>query len=149
MPRPLRVQSPGYYHVGTRGNARMDIYCDVVDRYLFLDLLDRIAGDSKWALHAWCLMTNHYHLVLESRQQNLSAGMHRLNGRYARSFNARYVRTGHLFERRFWAEPIEDDQQLFNTAEYVFDNPVRAGLCASRREWPWVGGTFWRLAAAA
>jgi hypothetical protein len=74
---------------------------------------------------------------------------HSLNGLYARWFNDRYERTGHLFERRFGAKPVEGDRQLFNTAEYVFDNPVRAGLCASRQEWPWLGGTFWRLTAAA
>jgi putative transposase len=149
MPRPPRVQTPGYYHVTTRGNDRDDIYRDVNDRRLFLSLLGRIADESEWSLHAWCLMTNHFHLVVENRHANLSAGMHRLNGLYARWFNDRYERTGHLFERRFAAKSIEGDAQLFNTAEYVFDNPVRAGLCRSRQEWPWVGGTFWRFAAAA
>lgn len=149
MARPLRVQDPGYYHVTTRGNDGADIYVDVGDRQLFLSLLDRIAGDSDWALHAWCLMTNHFHLVVENRQANLSAGMHRLNGLYARWFNERHERTGHVFGSRFRAKPIVGERQLYNTAEYVFDNPVRAGLCRSRVEWPWLGGTFWRDALAA
>jgi putative transposase len=149
MGRPLRVQSPGYYHVTTRGNDGMDIYLDVADRRWFIALLKRVAGESEWTLHAWCLMTNHFHLVVENRQPNLSAGMHRLNSVYARKFNERHWRTGHLFGGRFGAKPIEGDAQLFNTAEYVFDNPVRAGLCASRQEWPWLGGTYWRVAEAA
>lgn len=149
MARPLRIQIPGYYHVTTRGNDGMDIYLDVADRHLFLALLDRIADESAWVLHAWCLMTNHFHLVVENRQANLSAGMHRLNGLYARWFNERHERSGHVFGNRFSAKPIKDDRQLYNTAEYVFDNPVRAGLCRSRQEWPWLGGSFWRVAAAA
>jgi REP-associated tyrosine transposase len=149
MARPLRVQDPGYYHLTTRGNDGTDIYLDVVDRRLFISMLNRIAGDSDWALHAWCLMTNHFHLVVENRQANLSAGMHRLNSVYARWFNERHARTGHLFGSRFGAKPIVSDRQLYNTAEYVFDNPVRAGLCKSRVEWPWLGGTFWRDAVAA
>lgn len=144
MPRPLRVQDPGWYHVTTRGNDGIDIYCDAVDRRLFISLLERIAGDSEWDLHAWCLMTNHFHLVVENRHANLSDGMQRLNSVYARWFNERHRRTGHLFGNRFGSKPIAGDQQLFNTAEYVFDNPVRARLCKSRVDWPWLGGTFWR-----
>jgi putative transposase len=140
---------PGYYHVTARGNDGMSIYADVVDRRVFLAYLERVAGDAEWTLYAWCLMTNHFHLVLENRRPNLSQGMHRLNGLYARWFNDRHERTGHLFGKRFGAKAIEDDRQLFNTAEYVFDNPVRAGLCRSRQEWQWLGGTFWRFAAAA
>jgi len=124
----------------------MDIFLDLLDRRVFLGLLDRVARRSQWDLHAWCLMTNHFHLVVENRLPNLSPGMHRLNGVYAQVFNERYERTGHLFGKRFGAKPIEDDEQLFNTVEYVFDNPVRAGLCASRQDWPWLGGTFWRVA---
>lgn len=143
------MQSPGYYHLTTRGNDGMDIYLDVADRRWFIALLERVAGESDWALHAWCLMTNHFHLVVENRKPNLSNGMHRLNSVYVRRFNERHGRTGHLFGSRFGAKPIEDDAQLFNTAEYVFDNPVRAGLCASRQQWPWLGGTYWRVAQTA
>jgi putative transposase len=94
-------------------------------------------------------MTNHFHLVLENRLPNLAEGMHRLNGIYARAFNERHERTGHLFGSRFYAKAISDDAQLFNTAEYVFDNPVRAGLCGGRQQWPWLGGNYWRYAEAA
>jgi putative transposase len=149
MARPLRLQTPGYYHVTTRGNDRMDIYVDDVDRRLFIAFLGLIAERAEWTLHAWCLMTNHFHLVVEDRHVNLSNGMQLLNGRYARAFNDRHERTGHLFGRRFWAGLIESDKELFDTAEYVFDNPVRAGLCASRPEWPWLGGVLRPFAVAA
>ena len=85
-------------------------------------------------------MTNHFHLVVETPDSNLSAGMQRLNGVYAQWFNAFYGRTGHLFGRRFWAKRIETDAQLRDTAEYVFHNPVRANLCASPWDWRWLGG---------
>jgi REP element-mobilizing transposase RayT len=147
--RPHRVQTPGYYHVTSRGNNGIDIYADDDDRLLFISFLQRVAERSEWELHAWCLMTNHFHLVLENRLPNLAAGMHRLNGNYARWFNERYERTGHLFGSRFKAKAIIDELQLSNTAEYVFDNPVRAGLCASRHQWPWLGGSFWRYPLAA
>jgi REP element-mobilizing transposase RayT len=149
MPRAHRDQTPGYYHVTSRGNNGVDIFADDDDRLLFTSFLQHVAARAKWELHAWCLMTNHFHLVLENRLPNLAEGMHRLNGNHARWFNERHERTGHLFGSRFGARPIADEAQLFNTVEYVFDNPVRAGLCASRLEWRWLGGTFWRYAAAA
>jgi REP element-mobilizing transposase RayT len=149
VPRPLRDQTPGYYHVTSRGNNGIEIFADDDDRLLFTSFLQRVAERAKWELHAWCLMTNHFHLVLENRLPNLAEGMHRLNGNYARWFNERHERTGHLFGRRFYAKAIVDELQLFNTAEYVFDNPVRAGLCGGRQEWPWLGGNYWRYAEAA
>lgn len=140
MPRPLREQSPGYYHVTTRGNDGAKIYLDDHDRNVFLGLLDRVARDSAWALRAWCLMTTHFHLVVEVPTESLSAGMHRLNGVYARWFNERHRRTGHLFERRFSATRVEGDGQLENTVQYVIANPVKAGLCANPFKWEWLGG---------
>jgi putative transposase len=139
MPRPLRDQQPGYFHLGTRGNNRGDIYRTTDDRLVFLALLNRIIGLREWALLGWCLMTNHYHLVLETRHANLSAGMQRLNGVYAQWFNAFYSQTGHVFERRFWSKRIEDEEQLRDTVAYVIHNPVRAGICASPWDWRWVG----------
>jgi putative transposase len=142
MPRPVREQSPGRYHVTTRGNCGANIYLDSDDRHLFLALLNRIVRDLSWSLDAWCLMTNHFHLIVEIPSENLSAGMHRLNGIYAQAFNDRHERTGHLFERRFSAKRIEDEEQLRNTAEYILQNPVKAGLCSNPFDWPWLGGTL-------
>lgn len=148
MPRPPRDQQPGYFHVSTRGNDRGDIFRTADDRRVFLALLNRIIRGREWALQAWCLMTNHYHLVLETRHENLSAGMQRLNGVYAQWFNACYSQTGHVFERRFWAKRIETEKQLHETVEYVLHNPVRAGLCASPWDWRWVGAPLGRSAPA-
>ncbi len=87
-------------------------------------------------------MTNHFHLIVEIRLPNLSAGMHRLNSVYAKWFNDRHERTGHVFERRFAAKRIEGDEQLRNTAQYIVDNPVKANLCANPSEWRWMGGAL-------
>jgi putative transposase len=140
MGRPLRDQSPGYYHVTTRGNDRRAIYLNDVDRELFLGLLRRVAVTCRWRLHAWCLMPNHFHLIVEISAENLARGMHQLNGVYAHWFTERYERTGHLFERRYSAKRVEGDEQLGNTVEYVINNPVEAGLCANPFRWRWLGG---------
>jgi len=118
----------------------MDIYGDAEDRRRFLWLLGWIAFDERWDVPAWCLLTNHFHLVLTVPAASLSAGMHRLGTRYARWFNARYLRTGHVFERRFSSKRIESDEQMENTLHYILANPVKAGLCGDAREWPWLGG---------
>jgi putative transposase len=140
MPRPPRIQSPGWYHVTTRGNDGAPIYVDDRDRNLFLALLSRVASASRWDLDLWCLMTTHFHFLIRTRDPNLSRGMHRLNGRYAQLFNERHKRTGHLFERRFSGTPIEDERQMARTIAYVLENPVKAGLCATAAEWRWSGG---------
>jgi putative transposase len=142
VPRRPRDQTPGYFHVTTRGNNRRDIFETVDDRRIFLALLNRIARQQEWKLPAWCLMINHFHLVLETRHENLSAGMQRLNGVYAKWFNAWHNRKNHLFGRRFWSKRIEDETQLRDTAEYILHNPVRAGFCADPWDWRWSGGTL-------
>jgi putative transposase len=142
VPRLLRDQGPGYFHVTTRGNNGRDIFQTASDRRVFLALLNQVRREREWLLHTWCLMTNHFHLVLETPHENLSTGMQRLNGVYAQWFNAWYSRTGHLFGRRFWAKRIEGDEQLRDTAEYVLHNPVRSGLCDDPWDWRWVGGAL-------
>jgi putative transposase len=125
----------------------MDIFLTVDDRRVFLALLDRVVRELERSLLGWCLMTNHFHLIIRTRHENLSVGMQRLNGVYALWFNAFHARKNHLFGRRFWAKRFEGDEHLRDTADYVFDNPVRAGLCASRWDWRWLGGPL--LGAAA
>jgi putative transposase len=97
MPRQLRDQAPGYFHVTTRGNNRRDVFLTADDRVVFLSLLRRVAREREWLLQTWCLMTNHFHLVVETRHPNLSAGMQRLNGVYAQWFNAWHSRKDRLF----------------------------------------------------
>jgi putative transposase len=140
VPRRPRDRGPGYFHVTTRGNNGDDVFRTVDDRRVFLVLMRKRARELEWVIQVWCLMTNHFHLIVATPQENLSAGMQRLNGLYAQWFNAFHGRTGHLFGRRFWSKRIENEEQLRTTAEYILDNPVRAGLCVNRWDWRWSGG---------
>jgi putative transposase len=129
----------GTYHVTARGVARSELFLDKRDYRAFLVLL-RDAGDRfAWDSLAFCLMPNHYHLVVAAPVERLSAGMHRLNCLYAMRFNKRYERSGHLFQNRFDARVIEGDRQLRAVCRYVVNNPVRAQLCRERDQWPWCG----------
>jgi putative transposase len=126
--------------VTTRGNNGAPIYRDDDDRRLFVLLLHRTAAIFDWRLHLWCLMTNHFHLLIETKAENLAQGMHRINSRYAHAVNERHGRTGHVFERRYASRVIESETQLKNTALYIGNNPVAAELCADARDSPWTGG---------
>jgi REP-associated tyrosine transposase len=139
MPRFPRCQLPaeGVYHVTARGVAGLPIFVSDVDRHDFVDLLTSIASATAWECHVFCLMTTHYHLVVEALLERLSAGMHQLNGRYAMLFNRRHDRRGHLFESRFSAWVVRDEEHYEATCRYVLDNPARAGLDAPGRPWPW------------
>jgi putative transposase len=140
MARLPRSHLPdGVYHATTRCGEDRAIYLDDLDRRIFLRRLVVIALRWVWTIHAWCLMTTHYHLVLEAGRTALSQGMHELNGPYARRFNERHGRRGHLFEERFSAHLIETDEHLESACAYVLANPVRAGLCDSPDDWPWSG----------
>ena len=108
MARPLRPIVPGgFYHVVTRGNNRMLIFLSEDDRRFFLHLLATVTRRYRWRVHAYCLMGNHYHLVIETRMPNLDLGMRDLNGGFARGFNQLYDRQDHVFGKRYWSEPIE------------------------------------------
>jgi REP element-mobilizing transposase RayT len=127
--------------VTTRGVARSTIARDDADGRLFLTLLAEVTRRARWDCQVFCLMPNHYHLIVASELAWLSHGMHRLNGTYAEAFNARYARSGHLFGDRFAAWTIRDDEHLRAACAYVLQNPVRAGLCDSADEWPWSGAS--------
>ena len=148
---PRYVFPNGTYHVGTRGVDGTPIFRVDDDRRAFLRLLAEVVQRNDWLVHAFCLMTNHYHLVVEALREQLSDGFHRLNGVYAQSFNRRYDRRGHLFGDRFWSGLIEDEDELRTTCTYVLANPVRAGLCATPPDWPWSGSrserAAWRILA--
>jgi putative transposase len=139
MPRLPRYLLPGagVYHVTARGVARSAISRDDDDRRLFLALLARVVHRTDWDCHAFCLMPNHHHLIVETHVDLLSAGLRLLNGHYAQAFNERHGRSGHLFGDRFAAFVIEDDDHLERAADYVLQNPVRAGLCERAEDWPW------------
>jgi REP element-mobilizing transposase RayT len=138
MPRPLRLEvAGGVYHITARGNRRQAIFGDDIDRRRFLDLFDAALRRHKWRQRAYCLMSNHYHLFIETPEPTLSTGMHYLNGVYAKKFNERHVVDGHLFEARFGSELIETEAHFGEVLRYVAFNPVRAGLCEHPADWPW------------
>lgn len=141
MPRVARSHLPaeGIYHVTARGTGRQRIFIGDLDRLDFLDLFDRASRTAGWTCHAWCLMSSHYHLVLEVPLTHLSRAMHRLNTAYAQRFNRRHNRRGHLFESRFSSWVIRDDAHLAAACDYVVCNPVRAGITEHVGDWPWAG----------
>jgi REP-associated tyrosine transposase len=138
MTTPLRDEVPdGIYHVSTRGDNQDPIYRDDADRTSFIWLLGRVARKYRWVGLAFCLMGNHYHLLLRTPFGGLSRGMDVLNGGYARRTNVRYGRTGHVFGRRFHSSLIEDDGHLLEASRYIVLNPIRASLCSRPEDWPW------------
>jgi len=138
MARPLRIQAPGLtYHVTARGTGRMAIYRDDRDRRTFLRLLAAIVAPYRLQCLAYCLMDNHYHLVATTLDANLSRAIKHLNGAYAQWWNHRHGRPGHVFQGRFGAQVIEDDQYLLTACRYVVRNPVRAGVVRTPAAWRW------------
>jgi putative transposase len=124
---PLRDESPGYHHVITRGNNKRTIFEAERDRWFFCLTVDRIAKKYGWTVLAYCLMDNHYHLVISVGERGLSAGMCELNTAYAVWFNQEHGRINHLFGKRFWNRRLETEASLFNAIRYVIQNPRRAG----------------------
>ena len=122
-----------------RGVARSLLFRERSDFAVFVRLLASVADRFRWGCHAYCLMPNHYHLVVKALRVDLSRGMHRLNFLYAQGFNHRYERTGHLFQNRFGARLIDSEEYLADACAYVRMNPVRAGLCCEADDWPWSG----------
>ncbi|MGX2038897.1 REP-associated tyrosine transposase [Methylocaldum sp. MU1018] len=138
MARPLRIElSGGLYHVTSRGDRREDIYFSDADREAWLGLLGRVCARFNWVCHAYCLMSNHYHLVIETPEGNLAQGMRQLNGVYTQMVNRTHGRVGHVFQGRYKAILVEKDSYLLELARYVVLNPVRAGMVGDVGDWPW------------
>ena len=138
MARPLRIEYEGaVYHVTSRGNAGEDIFRDDAGRVRFLKVLGVAVERFGWICHAYCLMTNHYHLLIETPEPNLSRGMKHLNGVYTQWFNRRHSRAGHLVQGRFKAILVEKESYLLELVRYIVLNPVRAKLVRSASDWPW------------
>jgi len=127
----------GFVHAYTRGNNRSPVFFDEFDYVAWLRILERTVKRFGWACHAYCLMPNHYHLLLESSQNRISAGMRHLNGSFAQRINVRYDRTGHLFEGPYHEELVTDHPYLLELTRYLPLNPVRARLCDRPEEWQW------------
>lgn len=138
MARPLRIEFPGaVYHITSRGNERKEIFRDDHDREDFLNILQHIISRYNWLCHAYCLMDNHYHLLIETPDGNLSIGMRQLNGVYTQRFNKRRGRSGHLFQGRYKAVVVQKDSHLLEACRYVVLNPVRARIVESPEQWIW------------
>jgi REP-associated tyrosine transposase len=137
MSRAPRAFAPGIYHVFARGSNRQAIFSSDSDRIDFLHCLDRVVARSQLRCLAYCLMANHYHLVFETSDGELSAPMKALNGGYSLRFNRRYARDAHLFKNRFGAVRQELDGQLLWTVRYAVRNPVESGVCRTPADWPW------------
>ena len=138
MARPLRLEFPGaLYHLTSRGNARLPICEDGKDREAFLATLSAAVERFNWICHAYCLMGNHYHLMVETPDGNVSAGMRHLNGVYTQRFNRRHGRVGHVFQGRFKAIVVERESYLLELCRYVVLNPVRAAMVKRVERYPW------------
>jgi REP-associated tyrosine transposase len=138
MARPLRIViADGLYHLISRGNARQNVYLDAHDRSAFLATLARVVDRFGWLCHAYCLMSNHYHLLIETPKPNLPVGMRQLNGVYAQRFNRRHGRCGHIFQARYRSILVEKETHLLAVARYIVLNPVRAGICDDPGDYRW------------
>jgi len=137
MAKPRLVEPGGIYHVSSRGTNREQIFFDDESRSCFLDQLARVVDRAGWTVYVYCLMTNHFHLVLQMPGDSLSRGMQILNGGYARKTNARLGRVRHLFQNRFSSTMIKRDSHLRESCRYVVLNPVRAGMCGRPEDWRW------------
>src|SRR5512147_3044024 len=138
MSRPLRIEYAGaVYHITSRGNEKKAVFKSDQDRINFLNTLQHVNKRYNWICHAYCLMSNHYHLLIETPDGNLALGMRQLNGVYTQLFNRLHGRTGHLFQGRYKAILIQKDTHLLEVCRYVVLNPVRAGIVGGPEEWVW------------
>jgi putative transposase len=143
MAKLLRSSLPdGFFHVVSRAVFGARLYLDDTDRRSFVGMFERCSERYRWECHAYCLMSTHYHLVLEARRRDLSSGIQYLNGRHAQTFNRRHTRYGALFAERFSARVIESEVYLYDACAYVLQNPVSAGICDRPEEWPWSYNSF-------
>ena len=138
MGRPVRIEYPGaLYHITSRGNEKKEIFLTDEDRAKFLNILRDYHERYGILVHAYVLLDNHYHLILETPRGNLLKVMHGLNGSYTGYFNRKYRRVGHLLQGRYRAILVDKDEYLLPLSRYVHLNPVRAGIVESPEKYPW------------
>ncbi len=138
MTRPLRLEFPGaLYHVTSRGDRRGEIYRDDDDRIAWLAVLAETCLRYNFVVHAFCQMTNHYHLLVETIEGDLGRGMRQLNGAYSQHYNRRHRLVGHVFQGRYKAILVQKESYLLELARYVVLNPVRAGIVSAPEQWRW------------
>jgi putative transposase len=137
MPRRLREQAPGTYHVFARSVSRRPLFPDSYARRSFLRLVGLTAQRYAWHVLAYCVMTTHYHLLVRIDEPRLARGMQWLNGVYGASLNVIERDRGHVFGARYGSSPVTTDAYFLEVIRYIALNPVRAGLCADPVDWPW------------
>ena len=138
MARPLRVEYPGaHYHVINRGNAGEDIFISERDKEKFLDYLEKAVERYGIIIHAYCLLTNHYHLLIETPLPNLSQAIKWINVSYATYFNRKRNRRGHLFQGRFKSIIVDADEYLKPLSRYIHLNPIRAKMVEKLDSYHW------------
>jgi len=138
MPRQKRILSPTHvYHVMVRGNSGRDIFLDNDDRQRLLKIFINKKKENQFILYAYCLMDNHFHLVLKECEDNISHIMKRINTTYVLYFNKKYQTNGHLFQNRFKSEIVENDSYLLALIRYVHNNPLKTGLVSSHSDYLW------------
>lgn len=138
MSRPLRLEFPdALYHITSRGDRREDIYDDDTDRAEFLKIFSTVIKQYNWVCYAYVLMSNHYHLLIQTPDSNLSKGMRQLNGVYTQFYNRRHRKTGHLFQGRYKSILVDQQHYLLELSRYIVLNPLKAGMVKHVRQWPW------------
>lgn len=138
MARSLRIEYNGaLYHITSRGNKQENIFLTDTDRSLFLAILGEVCARCRWICYSYCLMGNHYHLLIETPEGNISKGMRLLNGIYTQRFNRLHLKVGHVFQGRFKGILVEKESYLLELCRYIVLNPVRANMVATASDWKW------------
>jgi REP element-mobilizing transposase RayT len=138
MPRSERkLSSTGIYHVMLRGINQQNIFEDDADRRIFLECVAVSKELSGFRLYAYCLMSNHLHLLIEDGDEPLSIAFRRIGARYVFRYNWKYERNGHLFQDRYKSEPVESDNHFMAVLRYIYQNPVKSGLSTDVSNYPW------------
>ena len=138
MPNALRIIVPGgIYHIWTHGSDERPLFLFDDDRRMFLALLGNVVRSHELTCIAWCLMSNHHHLVVQTPHEGLPSAFQELHGCYSRAFNKIHGRSAHLFRNRYGSRLVESDADLLGVCRYVAYNPVEAGLCREPADWPW------------
>lgn len=143
MARKERIKIAGTYHVINRGVHKKDIFLEQNDFYVFIELLDFIKNKFDLIIHSFCLMTNHYHILLDTKQENLSQAIQYLNTNYSKYFNYKYKKQGALWQGRFASFYLYDDEHLFNVAKYIERNPIAAFMVKNINEYKYQSLYIW------
>ena len=142
MPRKPRVEYPGYHHIINRGVAQGDIFLKDDDYVKFLELLKHTSKIYNFKVHSLCLMTNHYHLLIETKSENLSLLARQINSKYAQYFNKEYKRVGPLWQGRFKSWFVHDEHYLETLVRYIEQNPIKANITQDIGEYRWSASTL-------